>query len=130
MSLKDYCRLAKPGMVYGNLIPVIGGFALASRGDVRLGLFAATIVGAILGMASACVCNNAIDHDVDAKMRRTKHRAVAAGRISRRSALVYGMALGIAGAAVYALGVNFAAIAVGAVGFFFYVFMYSMWWKR
>lgn len=130
MSIKSYYELAKPGMVYGNAIPLVSGFVLASGRDLHPGAFLATLVGASLGMASGCVCNNYVDRDIDAKMRRTKHRAVASGRISGRAALAYGAALGIAGAAVLTLGANVAATAVGAVGFFFYVFMYSMWWKR
>lgn len=130
MSLKDYYKIAKPGMIYGNMIPLVGGFALASAGDVRSGLFFTTIAGSALGMASGCVFNNWVDHDIDAKMSRTKSRAVAAGRVSRRAAFVYGSVLGLLGCAVFALRVNLAALAVGAVGFFFYVVMYSMVWKR
>ncbi|HTM67818.1 MAG TPA: heme o synthase [Candidatus Binatia bacterium] len=130
MSLKDYYKIAKPGMVYGNLIPLVGGFALGSGGDVHGGLFAATIVGSALGMASGCVFNNWVDHDIDAKMSRTKHRALAAGRLSRRTAFIYGAVLGLLGCVVFALRVNLTALIAGEIGFFFYVVMYSMWWKR
>lgn len=43
--LKQYLNLAKPGIVFGNLISVTGGFFLASRGDADLTLFLATALG-------------------------------------------------------------------------------------
>lgn len=130
MSLRNYYEIAKPRMVYGNLVPLISGYVLATGGVVRFWPFVATLVGSALGMASGCVFNNVIDQDIDAKMRRTKNRAVPAGHISSTAALVYATALGAAGFTILVVYVNPVAMAVGALGFFFYVFMYSMWWKR
>ena len=129
-SLKAYYGIAKPGMVYGNAIPFIGGFALAARGDFRPPVFLAALAGLSLVMASGCVFNNLIDRDIDAKMGRTKDRALASGRVPARSAAVYGLILGLAGFGLLASFVNLAALAAAALGFFFYVFMYSLWWKR
>ena len=130
MSIKSYYEITKPGIVYGNAIPVIGGFLLASRGSVSWTLFAAALIGISLVMASSCVFNNVIDRDIDAKMGRTKNRAVVTGRISKRAALLYATLLGLAGFAALLLRVNVLAAEVAALGFFFYVCMYSMWWKR
>jgi protoheme IX farnesyltransferase len=66
--LKQYLNLAKPGIVFGNLISVTGGFFLASRGDADLALFFATALGVSLVIASGCVFNNYIDRDIDQKM--------------------------------------------------------------
>ena len=63
-------------------------------------------------------------------MERTKDRALAAGRISGRAAIVYGTILGFVGFAVLVLHTNLLTAAIAAVGFFFYVFMYSLWFKR
>lgn len=130
MSLKNYYEIAKPRLVYGNLVPLISGYILATGGMVRFWPFAAALVGASFGMASGCVFNNVIDQDIDAKMRRTRHRAVPAGHISSMAALIYGAVLGAVGLVIMVRYVNLVATAVGALGFFFYVFMYSMWWKR
>jgi len=63
-------------------------------------------------------------------MERTKDRALAAQRISGASALLYGVALGIAGFAALFAWTNFLTAAVAGIGFFFYVVVYSLWFKR
>lgn len=131
---KDYYALAKPGLVYGNLITVIAGFLLGARMAATFNInfisFFASLVGIALVMGSGCVFNNVIDQKIDAAMDRTKSRALVVGRISRRAALIYGVILGAAGFAALALWTNFLAVAVGAIGFVAYVFLYSMWAKR
>lgn len=129
MPLRKYVEIMKPGIIFGNAIPVISGYILASRGDIRWGLFAYTLVGSALGIASACVFNNVIDRKADARMARTKGRAIVTGQIGVPAALVFGSLLGLAGSAILLLYVNFVAAAAGAVGFFFYIVMYSIWWK-
>lgn len=131
MRLGEYYRLAKPGLVYGNLIPAAAGFLLASRGSVILfPILVAMLAGLAFVMASGCVFNNYIDRDIDAAMGRTKDRALVARRISGRSALVYGTTLGLIGFFLLALFTNLLAVAAAATGFFFYVLMYSLWSKR
>jgi len=134
--IKDYYELAKPGLVYGNVIPLIGGFAAGAQA-AHAGSFSlifpplvAAIIGLAFVMGSGCVFNNYIDRDIDAKMERTKDRALAAQRISGASALLYGVALGIAGFAALFAWTNFLTAAVAGIGFFFYVVVYSLWFKR
>ena len=70
--LKNFYSVTKPGIIYGNLITVAGGFFLASRGDIHLGLFLVTILGISLIVASGCVYNNVIDRDIDKVMERIR----------------------------------------------------------
>jgi protoheme IX farnesyltransferase len=128
--LKDYYRLTKPGIIYGNAITTAGGFLLASKGHASIFLFIATLLGISLTIAASCVFNNYIDRDIDALMERTKDRALVAGRISTRAALVFGSILLLLGAAVLILFTNLIALAVALFGVFAYVFFYSMWSKR
>ena len=128
--IKDYYALAKPGLVYGNLIPMIAGFMLGTHSSINLGLLLATAVGIMLVMASGCVFNNYIDRAVDARMERTKDRALVLGRITGRAALVYGSVLGILGFGTLITFTNILAFEAAFIGFFFYVFMYSLWFKR
>ena len=129
-TVREYYRLTKPGIIYGNLITVIGGFLLASRWHVDFGLLMATMIGISAIMASGCVFNNHIDRDIDAKMERTKHRALVEGRIPGTSALIFGTILYILGAAVLALFTNLLALSVAIFGLIVYVFFYSLWSKR
>ncbi|MCZ0221807.1 protoheme IX farnesyltransferase, partial [Escherichia coli] len=45
MMMKQYLQVTKPGIIFGNLISVIGGFLLASKGSLDVPLFIATMVG-------------------------------------------------------------------------------------
>lgn len=122
---KTYYRLVKPGIVYGNAITASAGFFLASKGDVKIGLYFFMLAGISLIVASACVFNNWLDRDIDAKMQRTKKRALVTGRVSSRSALIYGTTLGLTGAALLGLFTNTLALLVALFGMFIYVGVYS-----
>jgi heme o synthase len=129
---RDYYSLTKSGLVYGNLIPVIGGFAVAARvvGVFNFITLAVVLVGIALVMASGCVFNNIIDRDVDAEMARTKNRPLVEGRIKPKQAIIFGIVLGLAGSAALALWTNWLTVAVAATGWFAYVVLYSLWAKR
>jgi protoheme IX farnesyltransferase len=141
--IKDYYALAKPGIIYGNVITVIAGFAVASRAwvlahgaghaaivDFNFPLLVTTIIGLALVIGGGGAFNNVIDRDIDARMERTKNREMVAGRVSRRAAIIYGAILDAAGFAVLWFFTNPLTIAVAATGVFSYVIVYSLWAKR
>ena len=98
--LKRYLLVTKPGIIFGNLISVVGGFFLASKGDLQLDIFLATLAGVSLVIASGCVFNNYIDRDIDCLMERTRNRVLVQGLIGPRTTLVYATALGVTGVAL------------------------------
>lgn len=114
----------------GNALTTVGGFALASKGQIDYWLFLATLIGISLVIASACVFNNYIDRHADAKMKRTQNRALVKGLISVRTAIVFAVTLGVCGLVVLALYTNFLAVSIALAGFFIYVAMYSVWKYR
>lgn len=114
----------------GNLIAAASGFFLASRGDINLDLLTFVLLGTSLVVASGCVLNNAIDRDIDCKMNRTKHRALASGRLRVSSALVYGFLLGILGFTILVFQTNWVAVFFAGLGFVVYVGLYSLRYKR
>ncbi len=128
--IKDYYRLTKPGIIYGNCLSAIAGFFLASNGHIKIGLFLAMISGISLIIGSACVFNNYLDKDIDALMDRTKKRAIASGRIKPVSALIYGTVLFIAGAGLLLIFTNFLTFWVAWVGFVVYVLVYGYFKRR
>lgn len=128
--IKLYLNLTKPGIIFGNLISVTGGYFLAARGEFELPLFLATLAGVALVIASGCVFNNVIDRDIDVKMERTRNRALVRGLVSPRVALVYATALGLAGFALLYWGANPLAALFAGLGFFVYVVLYSLYLKR
>ncbi len=127
---KTYYALTKPGIIYGNAVTGAAGFFLASRGHVNWGLFAATIVGMSLVMASACVANNYIDRDIDKVMERTKQRALPVGLISIRNAVTFAVALGLIGFLLLALYVNFLVVALGFIALITYLVLYGLAKRR
>ncbi|EMJ6794696.1 protoheme IX farnesyltransferase [Morganella morganii] len=128
--MKQYLQVTKPGIIFGNLISVVGGFLLASKGDIDYPLFIATLLGVSLVVASGCVFNNYIDRDIDSVMERTKNRPLVRGLIDPKISLVYASVLGIAGMVLLLVAANVVAMLIAVVGFVVYVGVYSLCMKR
>ena len=129
-TFKEYYSLAKPGVLYGNALTAAAGFLLAARGHIDVWLFLALVVGSTLVIASACVLNNFLDQDIDSKMARTKKRAIVAGKVKGRDAVVLSILLGLAGLAILIAWTNWLVVIVGIIGFVDYVVLYGMLSKR
>ena len=69
--IKQYLQVTKPGIIFGNLISVVGDSCSLPKGH-QLSLFLATTVGVSLVVASGCVFNNYIDRDIDKKMEERR----------------------------------------------------------
>jgi heme o synthase len=130
MKIKHFWTITKPGIIFGNLITVIGGFFLGSRGQVDIGLFIATMAGTSFVIASGCVFNNFIDRDIDKLMQRTKNRVLVKGLLSPYIALAYATILGFSGLVLLYLKTNLLALSIACIGLFVYVVIYSLWQKR
>lgn len=127
---KNYYSLTKPGIIYGNVVTLLGGFLLASRHGLDLLLLLSTILGMSLVIACGCVLNNIIDADIDQLMERTKDRLIARGVISIKPAIVYAVLLGVLGFLILFFQTNALTVAVAFIGLFFYVAVYSLAFKR
>jgi protoheme IX farnesyltransferase len=130
MSLKHFIQITKPGIIFGNVLSVAGGFFLASKGHVDIGLFLAAVIGTSLVVASGCVFNNCIDRDIDVKMERTKNRVLVQGLVSVKLAFVYATVLGILGVGLLYTKANALAALFAVIGFVIYVGFYSLYLKR
>lgn len=128
--MKQYLQVTKPGIIFGNLISVIGGFLLASKGSLDVPPFIATMVGVSLVVASGCVFNNYIDRDIDKVMERTKNRVLVKGLIAPKVTLAYATLLGLAGVALLYVAANPLAALLAVIGFIVYVGVYSLYMKR
>ncbi len=127
---RAYFLLMKPGIIMGNLITLSSAFVFASGGAIDWALFCANVLGLSLVMASACVLNNYIDREADAKMVRTCNRALVQGVVSVPSALGYASILGGMGFSILSFYTNWLATVVAAAGFVIYVGLYSFWKYR
>jgi protoheme IX farnesyltransferase len=116
----------KPGIIYGNLITAIGGFLLASKDHVDIGLMIFTLLGTSLIIGSACVFNNYIDRGIDIKMDRTKKRALVSGLIKPTDALVFGLIIGLVGLLILIFYTNGLVVLIGSLAFIIYVVFYGI----
>ncbi len=128
--IDDYYELTKPRIIYLLLITTFAAMLMAERGLPPLWLTLCTLIGGALASASAGAFNCVWDRDIDRLMRRTKTRPVAAGRISVRAALIFGVVTGCAAFALLAICVNPLAGWLAAAGNAYYVIIYTMWLKR
>lgn len=123
--LRDYYVLAKPGIIYGNLVAALAGFFYGTGFGFPPTLALAMLVGLGFVIGSACVFNNYLDRDMDAAMERTKDRALATGRIPLWAALTYGAVLGVLGVLVLSTGTTVGATSAALAGFTIYLACYT-----
>jgi heme o synthase len=103
---------------------------LASKWQLGFGLLLAALSGTALVIASACVFNNYIDRGIDAKMARTKKRALVSGLVSSQSALTYATMLGLLGFSILIVYTNALTVYLGLVALFTYVVLYGISKRR
>jgi protoheme IX farnesyltransferase len=123
--LMNYWRVTKPGIVFGNLVSIMGGFFLAARGHLDIVLLLSAGIGISLVIASACVLNNCVDRDVDRLMSRTRGRVLARGLMSPNAALLYASVLCAGGVALLISAHSFLAIVIVLFGLVIYAGVYS-----
>lgn len=122
---KAYYELLKPGIIYGNALVATAGFFFASHGHINWALFVFMLVGLSCIIGAACAVNNVLDHDMDARMERTKKRPTVTGEIPRMHALLCAAILAILGTFVLALYTTPLALGFSLAGLFIYVCLYT-----
>ena len=129
-TIRHYVALTKPRIIELLLVTTFPTMFLAQRGVPSLWLIVATLVGGTLSAASANTLNCYLDRDIDKMMHRTENRPLVTGAISPRSALRFGVVLGVLSSLWLGLLVNWlsAALSLGAI--VLYVGFYTMLLKR
>ena len=123
--LADLKELTKPGITVMVVLTAGLGYLLAEQDAISFALLVNTLVGTGLVSAGASVLNQVIERETDALMRRTAQRPLPAGRMGPDAALLFGVALGVAGLAQLALAVNLLTALLGAIALAGYVFVYT-----
>jgi protoheme IX farnesyltransferase len=127
---RGWVALTKPRIIELLLITTVPAMILAAGGWPGTWLVAATLVGGTLSAGGANAINNYVDRDIDAHMRRTRHRPLPSHRVGPRDALVVGVVLGASGFAWLTVLVNLTAAALATGALAFYVAVYSLYLKR
>ena len=129
-KLAAYVGLTKPRIIELLLLTTVPVMFLAQRGVPPLGLVVATVVGGTLSAGSANSLNCVYDRDIDERMRRTRRRALPRHIVSTRSALLFGLALGVVSTLLLGLLVNWLSAGLALAANLFYVVGYTMILKR
>jgi protoheme IX farnesyltransferase len=127
-TVADYVSLTKPKVQSLLLLTTVATMLVA--GSPSFSLIVLTCLGGYLSAGGAGAVNHWYDRDIDAKMARTATRPVAAGRISPRAALIFGLLLAAAAVIELSVLVNPLAAALSFSGFLGYTVVYTFWLKR
>src|SRR3954449_454775 len=141
--MRDYIELTKPRITWLILMSTgIGYFfglpAAATWWDflrsIPLLSLLHTVIGTGLIASGTAALNQWYERDADRKMRRTAMRPLPTGKMSARNAMLFGIALSIAGFSELWLGVNLLAAAIGGFTLGSYLFIYTpmkqrTWWS-
>ena len=134
LVMRSLFLLTKPRIIELLLVTTVPTMFLAQRGVPSARLLALTLLGGALAAASANTINCYIDRDIDAVMRRTSRRPLAAkgaqAVIKPGEALASGILLGVASTLLFGLLVNWLAAALADGAILFYVFVYTIGLKR
>lgn len=142
-NMRDYIELTKPRITWLILMSTGIGyfFGLPAAPDwwaflkaVPLLALLHTILGTGLIASGTATLNQWYEREADARMRRTAHRPLPAGKMPARNALAFGIALSIAGFLELWLGVNLLSGLIGAFTLASYLFLYTplkqrTWWS-
>ncbi len=126
---RDYFALGKPRVMSLVVFTGLAGLACADR-PMNPVLAATAILCIAVGAGAAGALNMAFDEDIDAVMRRTRGRPVAAGRIARGDAAAFGGVLALFSVMLMGLAVNYLAAALLLFTIVFYALVYTVWLKR
>jgi protoheme IX farnesyltransferase len=125
---RDLFALTKPRVMSLVVFTGLCGM-LAAPGPVHPVLGFAAILAIALGAGASGALNQWYEADIDAVMKRTAARPLPAGRLSRQTALHFGVGLAAFSLLLMYMAANLLATAILAVSILFYVFVYTIWLK-
>jgi len=128
--MADYVSLTKPKVISLLLVTTLAAMYITEAGAPSLWLVLWTMVGGYLAAGGAGAINCALDSDIDINMGRTSRRPVPSGRISRRAALAFGLALSALSVAVMLLFTTPLAAFFSTLGIVYYAYLYTRLLKR
>ncbi|MET0566302.1 MAG: heme o synthase [Acidimicrobiia bacterium] len=126
----SYFALTKPRIIELLLITTVPSMVLAAGRWPGLWPVLATLIGGSLSAGGANALNNYVDRDIDEIMKRTRSRPLARHEVPPSNALVFGIALGVAGFVWLWVTTNLLAAAIATAALLFYVFVYTLRLKR
>jgi len=121
----DIMTLVKARLSFLVLLTTLVGFLLGSQGRIDGILLTATLIGTALCAGGAAALNQWWERDLDALMKRTRNRPLAAGRMQALDGLLCGLFFSIAGIVILALFTNPSAAFLAFATIAIYVGVYT-----
>lgn len=121
----DFLELTKPRVVLMVLITTSVGFYLGSWGALEYVRLLSTLIGAALAAGGTIALNQFLEREVDALMKRTRHRPLPEGRLEPTEALVFGAAITAGGLVYLTLVVNLLSGLITAIIVGSYLLVYT-----
>lgn len=130
ITFYQYLELCKPRVVILLVFTAVVGMFLAVPGWPPLIPFLAGTLGIGLAASSAAAINHLLDHQIDAKMARTKRRPLASGKLTERNVFIFALLLGLLAMAILVLWVNSLTALLTFLSLIGYAIVYTIWLKR
>jgi protoheme IX farnesyltransferase len=129
-TVSSYLQLTKPRIML--LVLFTGTASLVLEGSLLTQpvKFLLVLAGLYLAGGSANALNQYLEREIDSRMSRTRYRRpLPLGKLKPRRALIFSVAIGIAGVALFAVFFNWltAMLALGTI--LFYSLFYTLWLK-
>jgi protoheme IX farnesyltransferase len=126
---QDFIQLLKPRVMSLVVFTGLTGLVCSDH-PVNPILGAVAILCIAVGAGASGALNMWYDADIDAKMRRTRGRPVAAGRVQGSDAAGLGVVLSIFSVMLMGMALNWLAAGLLAFTIVFYALVYTVWLKR
>jgi len=123
--LVDLFALTKPRVVLMVLVATLVGYYLGLAGPPEYARMVHLLVGTLLAASGTLALNQYWEHEIDARMERTRGRPLPGGRLQPLEALVFGGAVTLMGLAYLGACVNVLAAGVTAATSALYLFAYT-----
>jgi protoheme IX farnesyltransferase len=122
--MKAFLVLAKPEITMMVMISA-GVASLLATDSLRIVVLLKTVFGTGLLAAGASVLNQYFERDLDSRMRRTARRPLPAGELLPSQALVFGVAVSVAGMLYALLVLNALTALLGLLTLVGYLIVYT-----
>jgi len=127
--IKSLYLLMKPRVMSLVIFTCAVGF-LTSNSDTNTLDAMISIAFVSIGAGAAGCLNMWYESDLDALMTRTCLRPIPTGKINRKQALIFGIALSLISVIALNYFSNFLSASLLLFTIFFYLFVYTIWLKR
>ena len=126
---REFVSLMKPRVMSLVVLTALAGMLIAP-GSLNPIVGFAALTAIAIGAGASGALNMWWDADIDARMARTRLRAIPSGLIAPKEALGFGLTLSFLSVLTLAAVTNPLAATLLAFTIFYYVVIYTMWLKR